>query len=94
MVHPSFAAIKLPSPWQEMLDESKANGTLKGAVTGKADAVLSVLDARGIAVPDEVRAQILACADVDTLDRWIRRAATLKTAAAVVRAPAKKPGRR
>ncbi len=102
MVHPSFAAIKLPSPWQEMLDESRAQGEARGKaegeargkaegeVRGKADAVLAVLAAREIAVPDDVREKVVACADVATLDRWLRRAATLKTAAAVVREPVKK----
>ncbi len=94
MVHPSFAAIKLPSPWQEILDETRnkaeTEGEARGEARGKADAVLSVLAARDIAVSDEVRAQVLACADLATLDRWLRRAATLKTAAAVVRSPAAK----
>jgi hypothetical protein len=82
MLNPAFADIKLPSPWQEQLDERD--------VRAKADAILAVLDARGVAVPDDVRTRILACADIPTLDRWIRRAATLKTAVAVVREPAKK----
>jgi hypothetical protein len=96
MVHPSFAAIKLPSPWQEILDDTRikaqhdgeARGKADGEARGKADAVLSVLSARDIAVSNEIRSQILACNDVPTLDRWLRRAATLKTAAAVVRGPA------
>ena len=102
MVHPSFAAIKLPSPWQEILDDvrdkaqaegqarGQAEGKARGQAEGKADSVLSVLTSRGIEVPDEVRAKILACTDVAVLDRWLRRAVTLKTAAAVVRDPAKK----
>ena len=91
MVHPSFAAIKLPSPWQEILDETRNRAQNEGKAEGKADAILSVLSAREIAVTDEIRAQILACTDLATLDRWLRRAATLKTAAAVVREPAAKP---
>lgn len=50
--------------------------------------MLAVLAARAITVSDDVRAQILACSDVTTLDRWLRRAATLESAAAVVRVPA------
>jgi 3-methyladenine DNA glycosylase AlkC len=43
---------------------------------GEAEAVLTILDARGIAVPDEIRANIAKCTDLDQLGRWIRRAAT------------------
>lgn len=43
---------------------------------GEAKALLAVLDARGVAVPDEVRADITGCTDIDQLDTWIRRAAT------------------
>jgi hypothetical protein len=38
--------------------------------------VLTILDARGVAVPDESRTKILGCTDLDLLDTWIRRAAT------------------
>ncbi len=50
------------------------------------EAVLTVLDARGIKVPDAVREQILACTDLDLLDTWLRRAVTVSTAEDVVRA--------
>jgi hypothetical protein len=42
----------------------------------EAEAVLRILDARGVAVPDEIRANIAKCTDLDQLSRWIRRAAT------------------
>ncbi|WP_150252801.1 hypothetical protein [Nocardiopsis deserti] len=47
----------------------------EGRAEGKAAAILGVLDARGIAVPDEVRDRITASSDLDELDRWVRRAA-------------------
>ncbi len=37
---------------------------------------------------DAVRARILACRDIPTLDVWVQRAAVAATAAAVVRAKA------
>lgn len=43
---------------------------------GKAEGVLTVLDARDIEVPDGVRTHIAGCSDADQLDRWSRRAAT------------------
>jgi len=48
----------------------------QGEARGAAKALLAVLDARGVAVPDEVRADITGCTDIDQLDTWIRRAAT------------------
>jgi hypothetical protein len=51
---------------------------------GEARALLNVLAARGLAVGDAVRARITACTDLATLDRWIARAATARTADEVV----------
>jgi len=42
---------------------------------GEAEAVLKVLEARGAAVSEAQRQEILACRDLDRLDRWLRRAA-------------------
>jgi hypothetical protein len=56
--------------------QGKAEGKVEGKVEGEANALLAILDARGIAVPDDVRAEIAACTDIDQLDAWIRRAAT------------------
>jgi predicted transglutaminase-like cysteine proteinase len=52
---------------------------------GEGHAVLTVLDARGIAVPPAVRERILACTDLAQLDTWLRRATTASTADEVVR---------
>jgi len=48
--------------------------------------VLTVLDARGVPVPEAVREQILACTDLARLDTWLRRATTATTAEDVTRA--------
>ena len=52
---------------------------------GEAQAVLTVLDARGVPVPEAVRGQILACTDLAQLDTWLRRATTATTAEDVTR---------
>lgn len=62
-------------------------GMARGMARSTAEAILSVLDARGISVPEDVRVQVLACTDTDVLKRWLRRAATMKSARSVVRAP-------
>jgi hypothetical protein len=51
-------------------------GKAEGKAEGEARAVLAVLDARGIEVPDPVREDITGCTDLDQLDTWIRRAVT------------------
>jgi hypothetical protein len=56
----------------------------QGKAEGKAEAVLAVLDARRIAVPDDVRDRITACVDLALLDRWLARAVTALAAADVV----------
>jgi len=48
----------------------------EGEARGEARAVLAVLDARGIEVPDPEREDITGCTDLDQLDTWIRRAVT------------------
>ncbi|MBI3944323.1 MAG: Rpn family recombination-promoting nuclease/putative transposase [Armatimonadetes bacterium] len=54
---------------------------------GKAAAILMFLAARGIAVDAGTQAQVTACTDAATLDRWIARAAAASSAAEVVAAP-------
>ena len=41
---------------------------------------MAFLDARGIALTDEVRSRIADCTDLDQLTAWIRRAATVSEA--------------
>jgi hypothetical protein len=52
----------------------------KHTALGKAEAVLAVLDARGLAVSAPERVRILACTDLATLEQWVRRAVTAASA--------------
>ncbi|WP_437856223.1 hypothetical protein [Sorangium sp. So ce363] len=52
-------------------------GRQQGLLEAKAQAVLAVLEARGLEVPAEVRGRVLASTDIAELDRWIRRAASV-----------------
>lgn len=63
--------------------QGRDEGREEGRVEGQATAVLAVLDARGIAVPEAARARIMACTDHDQLDTWVRRAAEATTIDAV-----------
>jgi hypothetical protein len=69
----------------ELLRELAAQHEELGVARGEGRAVLTVLEARGLAVPTAVREQILACTDVAQLDVWLRRAVTATTADAVIR---------
>jgi hypothetical protein len=46
----------------------------EGRVEGLQQAILRVLEARRMRVPDETRELILACRDDETLTKWLRRA--------------------
>lgn len=63
--------------------EGRAEGKVEGKAEGKAEAVLAVLKARGVAVSEAVRTRVLGCHDLNTLDRWLARAATAASDAEV-----------
>ncbi|TDC59780.1 hypothetical protein E1200_31570 [Actinomadura sp. GC306] len=52
----------------------------EGRAEGEAKAVLLVLDARGITVPNEIREHVTNCTDTDQLERWVQRAAIIDKA--------------
>lgn len=51
-------------------------GRAEGRAEGEATALLAILDARGIEVPEEARTRITGCTNLDQLEAWVRRAAT------------------
>ena len=59
--------------------KGRAEGEAHGRAEGEARAVLAVLDARGVKVPPDAQQTIMACADLDQLDIWVRRAVTAET---------------
>jgi hypothetical protein len=52
----------------------------RGEAKGEANAVLTVLSARGIDVPEEARVRISECTDLALLESWLRRAVTAASA--------------
>lgn len=58
-----------------------------GRAEGMAEAILKVLEARGIAVNLAQRQEILRCQDFDRLDRWLQRAALASSADEVTSEP-------
>lgn len=71
-------------PWMEdFLERGKARGRVEEA----AHAVLTVLQARGVAVPDVARERILAEKDPTRLERWLKKAAVAASIAEVLVEP-------
>jgi hypothetical protein len=60
--------------------EGKAEGKAEGRAEGKAEDVLEVLEARGLAIPDDVRQRVAASTDLAELGRWLRRAVVVRSA--------------
>ena len=56
----------------------------KGEAVGIAKSVIAVLEARGLTVSEGLRERILGCTDPAQLDHWLRRAATVTDAAALL----------
>ena len=75
---------------KEGREEGREEGA-EAAKAAKAEDVLAVLDARGIAVTDDVAVRVRACGEVALLDKWIRRAATIDRAEALFADDAVKP---
>ena len=61
--------------------QGRAEGIQEGLTRGKAEALLAVLAARGIAVGEAERVRILGERDPRQLDRWLAGAASCATAA-------------
>jgi hypothetical protein len=58
----------------------QAKGVVLGQVKARAEAIISFLEARGVPLSSEQRERILACADLELLGQWIRKAATISSA--------------
>ena len=61
--------------------EGRDEGLAEGRAKGEAEAVLRVLAARRIEVPEEARARISACADLRQLEAWLDRASVATSVA-------------
>ncbi len=64
--------------------ESREEGREEGRAAALREAILAVMEARQLTPSGEARAAILACRDLETLTRWLRRASVAAEAAGVV----------
>ncbi len=73
----------LPTGYQfqsPLIRESIEKGLVQGRTQEKALSVLEVFEARDIAVSEVQRTRILACADLEQLSHWLKRAVTVQAA--------------
>lgn len=61
----------------------EVRGEARGEARGLAQAILGVLEARGLVVSEDQRQEILGCQNLDRLRQWLRRAALESSADAV-----------
>jgi predicted transposase YdaD len=61
---------------QQGIEQGIEQGLAEGRAAGEADAILRVLDARGLKVTAAQRERITGCTDLKQLQEWITRAVT------------------
>ena len=62
---------------QQGREQGREQGLEQGRAEGEIEAILAVLDARGLEIPSEARERISRCSDLRLLDKWIRKAVTV-----------------
>jgi hypothetical protein len=58
------------------LDQGRAEGMAQGMAKGEAQILLRIMAARGLSIPEHIRALVAACTDTARLEAWADRAAT------------------
>ncbi|MFI0448124.1 hypothetical protein [Actinomadura sp. 6N118] len=68
------------APWPASSPFAKEHER-RGEEKGERRALLTVLNARGLEVSAVERERITSCCDIDQLQEWVRRAATMEATA-------------
>ncbi|MFZ5889993.1 MAG: hypothetical protein ACOY0T_02905 [Myxococcota bacterium] len=69
------------------LKEGRERGRAEGQAEGRSGAVLAVLESRNLTITEAQRERILGETDSATLDRWLRRVATIASTEELFEAP-------
>jgi hypothetical protein len=69
---------------QKTWEDAKAEGKAEGTVEGLAQSVVTVLQLRGVAVPEPIRERILAQKDMALLSTWLGKAVVASSIAEVI----------
>jgi flagellar biosynthesis/type III secretory pathway protein FliH len=72
---------------EQGIEQGIEQGLERGAANAKAQDILKVMDARGLSLTQEQRANVTATAGITQLDAWFDRALTATTAAGVFEDP-------
>jgi len=64
---------------KEGLQEGRQEGLQEGLQRGEVEALLEVLDARGLTVDEAARERIKACSELSQLKLWLRKAVTVQS---------------
>jgi hypothetical protein len=79
--------VTMQNTWEKARERGWDAGRTEGRTEGEAHALLTVLRARGIAVPEGARERILAQKDPACLERWLQKAVTAPSLAEVLDGP-------
>jgi len=60
----------------EGVEQGRLEGEREGRAQGEANALLAILQTKGLLLTEEQRQRIVSCSDVEQLDAWVRRAVT------------------
>ncbi|WP_026415123.1 hypothetical protein [Actinomadura oligospora] len=81
--NPRYVSVLREEGRAEGLSEGRAEGLSEGRAEGRAqgqgEALLVVLEGRGVAVSDKARERVHECVDPDVLRGWLLRAVTALT---------------
>ncbi|MGI5158303.1 hypothetical protein [Microbispora sp. CA-102843] len=87
----SVVALRRKSPDDEpepvlavIVEVQRGDNIAKGKAEGQAEAILTVLSARGIEVPEDISEKIRKCHDLDRLAALLRAAATVDSSDALL----------
>jgi hypothetical protein len=72
-----FARKYLTKGREEGLEKGREEGREEGEVSGRAKALLAVLESRGMRISKKARTRILACTDIEQIEAWLRKAASV-----------------
>jgi hypothetical protein len=77
--------------WKETRREARREARVEARTETQADAVLTVLEARGVAVPATARRRIQAEKDLKQLARWLKKASVATSIEQVIGPPQPRP---
>lgn len=72
-------------PYQsKLLADLKAEGKVEGKVEGESNALLIIIESRGLPVTEDQRRRIESCQDLNELNSWLKLAAIAPTVKAII----------